>query len=47
MATKLEKSKRRYSDYYCYMTLVDFTAYISRDDGPEETGITISERSVR
>lgn len=42
MATKLDKSKLRYSDYYCYMSLADFTAYISCDDSPEETSIKIS-----
>lgn len=42
MATKLEKSRLRYSDYYCYMSLADFTAYISKDDNSEETGIVIS-----
>jgi hypothetical protein len=42
MATRLEKSNLRYSDYYCYMSLADFTAYVSRDDSPEEMGFTIS-----
>lgn len=44
MATKLEKSKLRYVDYYCLMSYADFTAYISRDDGPEEV-ISYTTRS--
>ena len=32
VATKAEKSNYRYSDFYCFMSLADFTAYISSDD---------------
>lgn len=42
MATRSEKSKYRYSDFYCFMSFADFTAYISRDDGDGEGGFPIS-----
>ncbi|MDQ0616767.1 hypothetical protein [Arthrobacter globiformis] len=42
MATTSEKSEYRYSDFYCFMSLADFTAYISRDDGYGEAGFSIS-----
>jgi len=45
MATKAEKSKYRYSDFYCFMSLADFTAYISRDDGDGDRGFSISGTS--
>ncbi|MEW1808129.1 hypothetical protein [Pseudarthrobacter sp. NPDC080039] len=42
MATKAEKAKFRYSDFYCFMSLADFTAYISTDDRDEDHSIPIS-----
>lgn len=42
VATRSEKSKYRYSDFYCFMSLADFTAYISRDDNYGEDGFSIS-----
>lgn len=44
MATKSEKLKYHYSDFYCFMSLADFTAYISRDDGDGEGGFSISQQ---
>jgi hypothetical protein len=44
VATRAEKSSYRYSDFYCFMTLADFTAYISVDDGEGDGGISISHR---
>jgi hypothetical protein len=44
VATRAEKSNYRYSDFYCFMTLADFTAYISVDDGEGDGGISISHR---
>lgn len=41
MATKIQKSNYRYSDFYCYMSLADFNAYISQDDEGDES-FTIS-----
>lgn len=32
MATKADKGNYRYSDFYCFISLADFTAYVSRDD---------------
>lgn len=32
VATRAEKANYRYSDFYCFMSLADFTAYISADD---------------
>lgn len=44
VATRAEKSNYRYSDFYCFMTLADFTAYISVDDGEGDGVISISHR---
>ena len=44
VATKAEKSNYRYSDFYCFMTLADFTAYISVDDVEGDGGVSISHR---
>lgn len=44
MATKSEKLEYRYSDFYCFMSLADFTAYISCDDGDGEGGFSISQQ---
>ena len=44
VATRAEKSNYRYSDFYCFMTLADFTAYISVDDGDGDLGVSISRR---
>jgi hypothetical protein len=40
-----EKSKHRYIDFYCMMSLSDFTDYISRDDDDAEGGFRISRTS--
>jgi hypothetical protein len=45
VATRSEKSKYRYSDFYCFMSLADFTAYVSRDDADGESGFSISGSS--
>lgn len=45
MATRAEKSNYRYSDFYCFMSLADFTAYISADDGEGDGCISISHGS--
>jgi hypothetical protein len=45
VATRSEKSNYRYGDFYCFMSLSDFTTYISRDDGEEEGGFSISGSS--
>lgn len=42
VATTAEKSKYRYSDFYCFMSLADFTAYVSRDDRDGDSGFSIS-----
>ena len=42
VATKAEKSNYRYSDFYCFMSLADFTTYISRDDGDGDGCFSIS-----
>ena len=42
VATTAEKSKYRYSDFYCFMSLADFTAYVSKDDGEGDRGFSIS-----
>lgn len=42
VATRAEKSNYRYSDFYCFMSLADFTAYISVDDGEGYGGVSIS-----
>jgi hypothetical protein len=42
MATRAEKSEYRYSDFYCFMSLSDFSAYISGDDGEGDGGFSIS-----
>ena len=44
VATRAEKSNYRYSDFYCFMTLADFTAYISVDDVDGDGGVSISRR---
>lgn len=44
MATRAEKSSYRYSDFYCFMSLADFSAYISVDDGEGDGGVSISRR---
>ena len=44
VATRAEKSNYRYSDFYCFMTLADFTAYISVDDVEGDGGVSISHR---
>lgn len=45
VATKAEKSNYRYSDFYCFMSFADFTAYISTDDGEGAGSISISHSS--
>lgn len=42
MATRVQKSHYRYSDFYCYMSLADFNAYISRDDEEGDNSFPIS-----
>jgi hypothetical protein len=42
VATKADKANYRYSDFYCFMSLTDFTAYISRDDINGEEFFSIS-----
>ena len=42
VATKSEKANYRYSDFYCFMSLSDFTAYVSRDDIAGEDFFPIS-----
>ena len=44
VATRAEKSTYRYSDFYCFMSLADFTAYISADDGDGDGSVSISHR---
>ena len=44
VATRAEKSTYRYSDFYCFMTLADFTAYIAVDDVDGDGGVSISRR---
>jgi hypothetical protein len=44
LATRSEKSTYRYSDFYCFMSLADFTEYVSRDDADGEHGFAISRR---
>ena len=44
VATRAEKSNYRYSDFYCFMTLADFTAYISVDDVDGDGAVSISRR---
>jgi hypothetical protein len=45
VATRTEKSKYRYSDFYCFMSLADFTAYIAVDDYDLDGGFSISGSS--
>jgi hypothetical protein len=45
VATKAEKANYRYSDFYCFMSLADFTTYISRDDGDGDGCFSISGSS--
>jgi hypothetical protein len=42
VATKSEKANYRYTDFYCFMSLSDFTAYVSRDDMDGEDFFPIS-----
>ena len=42
VATKAEKAKYSYSDFYCFMSLADFTEYISTDDNDGDRSIPIS-----
>lgn len=42
VATKADKANYRYSDFYCFMSLSDFTAYVSRDDVDGEDFFSIS-----
>lgn len=42
MATKADKANYRYTDFYCFMSLSDFTAYISHDDVDGEDYFSIS-----
>lgn len=42
VATKAEKAKYSYTDFYCFMSFADFTAYISTDDSDGDRGISIS-----
>lgn len=44
VATRSEKSKYRYIDFYCFMSLADFTAYVLRDDRVGEDSFSISSR---
>jgi hypothetical protein len=44
VATRAEKSNYRYSDFYCFMSLADFTAYISVDGVEGVGGVSISHR---
>lgn len=46
MATRAEKSNYRYGDFYCFMSLADFTAYISIDDGEGDGCVSISHRNA-
>ena len=46
MATKADKANYRYTDFYCFMSLSDFTAYISRDDLDGEDYFSISTSSL-
>jgi hypothetical protein len=45
VATRTEKSKYRYSDFYCFMSLADFTAYIATDDCDGDGCFSISGSS--
>jgi hypothetical protein len=42
VATRADKADYRYGDFYCFMSLADFTAYISRDDDDIESCFAIS-----
>lgn len=42
VATRAEKANYRYSDFYCFMSLSDFTAYVARDDADGEDFFSIS-----
>jgi hypothetical protein len=44
VATRAEKLNYRYTDFYCFMSLADFTAYISVDDVEGDGGVSISHR---
>lgn len=46
VATKEEKSNYRYTDFYCFMSLADFYAYVSADDVDGEGSISISFSSA-
>lgn len=43
MSPRALKSDYRYSDYYCYMSLSDFNAYIAREDDDESFPISRKE----
>lgn len=45
MATRAEKFSYRYCDFYCFMSLADFTSYISRDDDDDGFAISSSNQS--
>ncbi|WP_427006365.1 hypothetical protein [Pseudarthrobacter sp. H2] len=45
MATKADKSTYRYSDFYCFMSLADFAAYVDRDDEDGGDSFQISRKS--
>jgi hypothetical protein len=45
MATKADKSGYRYSDFYCFMSLADFAAYVDRDDEDGVDSFQISRKS--
>lgn len=42
VATRADKVNYRYSDFYCFMSLADFTAFVSRDDDDGDHGFSIS-----
>lgn len=42
LATKAEKANYRYRDFYCFMSLADFTTYISTDDRDSDIRTPIS-----
>lgn len=46
MATRTEKSSYRYCDFYCYMSLADFTLYVSRDDDDDDDSFAISSSKL-
>ena len=42
VATRAEKAKYSYTNFYCFMSLADFNAYVTTDDGDCDGGISIS-----